>query len=135
MTEVKPPSMQLLHSSKVSPWSRCTADGQIKARGLLGIDDSRLDELHQIDVLGVGAGALGDLKDQRSALFDRGLGDALNDFHVVDVESADGVAAIVGFLKHLSRGNESHNKTLLYMVWDYYTSAPVENQDTARKRP
>ncbi len=28
MTDEKPPSMQLLHSSNVSPWSRCTQMGR-----------------------------------------------------------------------------------------------------------
>ena len=46
-------------------------------------------------MLGVGTSALGNLQDQGSTLFDSGLSDALDDLHVVDVESADGVAAVV----------------------------------------
>ena len=83
--------------------------GKIKARRLLGVFNSGLDELHQVYVLGVGACALGDLKDQRSALFNSGLGDALNDLHVVDVKGADGVTAIVGLFKHFSTRYKCHS--------------------------
>ena len=83
-------------------------DGQVEAGGLLGVFDGSLDQVHQIDVLGIGASALGNLQDQRRALFDGGLGDALDDLHVVHVESADGVAAIVSLLEHLGGSNKSH---------------------------
>ena len=83
-------------------------DGQVKAGGFLGVGDGGLDELHQVDVLGILAGAGGDLQDQGSLLLDRGLGDALDDLHVVDVESADGVAAVIGFLEHLSGSYDRH---------------------------
>ena len=59
MTEVKPPSMQLLQVSKSGPWSRCRHDGDVGA-----LDDSGLHQLHQIGVVGIGAGALGHLEDQ-----------------------------------------------------------------------
>ena len=62
-------------------------DGQVKAGGFLGVGDGGLDELHQVNVLGVLAGAGGDLQDQGSLLLDRGLGDALDDLHVVDVKA------------------------------------------------
>jgi len=84
------------------------ADREIKARGLFRVFNRRFDQLHQIDVLRIRARTLGNLQDQRSALFDRRFGDALDDLHIVYVESADGVTAIVGFLKHLGRGYESH---------------------------
>ena len=60
MTEVKPPSMQDLQSSKLSPWSRCRAMGSPVSI------DCRLDKLHQIGVVGVCARALGHLQDDRS---------------------------------------------------------------------
>ena len=53
---------------------------------------------------------LGNLQDQRSADFLSGLSDALNDLHVVNVESADGVAAVISLLKHLSSSYECHKK-------------------------
>ena len=59
-------------------------------------------------MLGVGTSALGNLQDQGSTLFDSGFGDALDDFHVVYVESADGVAAFVSLLEHLFGINECH---------------------------
>ena len=65
MTEVKPPSMQDLHSSKVSPWSRCTQMGRSKPAVSCAIENRGLDQLHQVHVLGVIAGARGDLQDQR----------------------------------------------------------------------
>ena len=44
----------------------------------------------------------------RGTEFARGVRDALNDLHVVDVESADGIAAVIGFLKHFFCSNEWH---------------------------
>ena len=82
---------------------------QMQSDGDLGaLDDSSLHQLYQVGVVGIGAGALGDLQDNGSLLLAAGLGDALNDFHVVDVESADGVAAVVSLLEHLSCGYKSH---------------------------
>ena len=92
------------------------ADGEIEAGGLLGVLDGSLNQLHQVGMLGIGARALGDLKDQRSMLFDGSLGDALDDFHVVYVESADGVAAVVGLLEHLFGSYDCHNLTPLILV-------------------
>ena len=117
------------------------ADGQVKARGLLGVLDGRLDEVHQINVLGILAGTGGNLKDQGSLLFDGGLGDALDDLHVVHVESADGVAAGVRFFEHFGRGYDGHGYTTpLLMKWTSthvdYPTIPVKNQaeiDKARK--
>ena len=83
-------------------------DGQIEAGGLFRVLNGGLDELHQVDVLGVLAGTGGHLQDQGSLLLHRGLGDALDDLHVVDVESADGVAAVIGFLEHLSGSYDRH---------------------------
>ncbi len=78
---------------------------QVQGDGDVGaLDDGGLHQLHKIGVVGVGAGALADLEDQRRVLFPGGLGDALDDLHVVHVESADGVAAVIGFFKHLGGG-------------------------------
>ena len=73
------------------------------------LDDGRLDELHEVGMVGVLAGACGHLQDQRGALLLGRLGDALNDLHVVDVEGADGVAALVGLLKHLFCRYDRHD--------------------------
>ena len=74
--------------------------GKVKACILFRILNCCLDELHQVDVVGVLACALGDLQDQRCALLDGGVADALNDLHVVHVESTDGVAAVIGLAEH-----------------------------------
>ena len=82
---------------------------QMQNDGDLGaLDDSGLNQLHQVGVVGVGAGALGHLQNHGSLLLAAGLGDALNDFHVVDIESADGVTAVVGLLEHFGRSYKSH---------------------------
>ena len=74
---------------------------------------SGLYQLHQIGVVGIGAGALGNLQDHGSVLLLASLGDALHDLHIVDVERADGIAAIIGFLEHFSRSNQWHTNILL----------------------
>ena len=86
-------------------------DGDIRV-----LDDGSLDQLHQIGVVGIGARALGNLQDDGGLQLAAGLGDALHDLHVVDVEGADGVAASIGLLEHLGTGNESHceNTPFLY---------------------
>ena len=83
-------------------------DGQVETGGLLGVLNGSLDELHEIDVLGIGPGAFADLQDEGGVLLDGGLGDALDDLHVVHVERADGVAAVVGLLEHLFGGDDCH---------------------------
>ena len=50
----------------------------------------------------------GNLQDQGSLLFDGSLSDALDDLHVVYVESADSVTAVVSLLKHLGSGDNRH---------------------------
>ena len=89
---------------------------------LLGVLHRRLNELHEVDVLGIAAGALGHLKDQGSLEVDGGLGDALDDLHVVDVERADGVAAVVRFLEHFGSRYDSHKSySFSKNVWnDWY---------------
>ena len=87
---------------------------QVEHDGDLGaLNDGGLHQLHQVGVVGVGPGALGDLEDHRGLLLAAGLGDALDDLHVVDVESADGIAAGISFLKHLGCSYEGHGKNLL----------------------
>ena len=88
-------------------------DRKIKAGSLLSVGNSGLDELHKINVLCVVASALGNLEDKRSAKLDSGFGDALYNLHVVNVESADGVSAVIGFLEHFGRGDYCHIYQLL----------------------
>ena len=79
-------------------------DGDVGAAGHSGFH-----QLHQIGVIGVGAGALADLQDDGSVLLLAGLGDALHDLHIVDVEGADGVAAGICLLKHFLGCYQCHN--------------------------
>ena len=83
---------------------------QMQRDGQAGFDNGSLNELSQVGVVGIGAGTLGNLQDQGSLDFQGGLGDALNNFHVVDVESADGVAALISLLKHLSSVDQWHSR-------------------------
>ena len=83
-------------------------------RDLRALDDRRLDELDQIGVVGIGARALGHLQDHGSLLLAAGLGDRLNDLHVVHVESADRIAAVVRLFEHFRTGNKSHVRSLLH---------------------
>ena len=60
ITEVKPPSMQALQVSKSGAVVQMQADGDVRAS-----DNGGLNQLDQIGVVGVGAGALGNLQDQQ----------------------------------------------------------------------
>ena len=64
-------------------------------------------------------GAAGGLQDNRSVQLLAGFDNPLNDFHVVDVESADGVAAVISFLEHFGRSNQRHND--ISLVYSYST--------------
>jgi len=79
-------------------------DGDVGAAG-----HSRFHQLHQIGVVGVGAGALADLQDHGSVLLLTGFGDALHDLHVVDIERADGITAVICLCKHFLRSYQWHN--------------------------
>ena len=81
---------------------------QMQADRQAGLDDGGLHQLHQIGVVGIGPGALGNLKNQRSLQILGGFGDALHDFHVVDVEGTNGIAAVISLLKHFGRSNQWH---------------------------
>ena len=71
-------------------------------------------------------------------LFLAGLGDTLHDLHVVDVERADGVSAVIGFFEHFSRCYERHNifsfdKKLFQMFGTFGTNYIVtQKYDFAR---
>ncbi len=67
--------------------------------------ESSLDEVHEISMLGILAGTGRALQDDRRVQLASGLGDALDNLHVVDVESTDGVAALMSLLEHFFSSN------------------------------
>ena len=86
---------------------------EVDADGQPRVLNGSFDELHQIHMLCIVARARGNLQDQRRVFLHRRFGDALDDFHVVDVECADGVAAFVRFFEHFGGCNKWHDKYLL----------------------
>ena len=63
--------------------------------------NSSLYHLYQIDGVGILSCACGSLKDQGGLKLCSCLGDTLHDLHVVDVECADSISAVIGLLEHL----------------------------------
>ena len=82
---------------------------KVKSDGQTGLNDGGLDQLHQIGVICICTGALGYLKYQRSVEILRGFGDALHDLHIIYVESANSVSAIVSFFKHFFCSYQRHS--------------------------
>ena len=74
----------------------------------VGVQQGRLDELHDVVLPGVLARPGGNLKDQRGLFLAGRLHDALDDLHVVHVEGADGVPFLVGPLEHLLGTGQRH---------------------------
>ena len=70
--------------------------------------ESRFDEVDEVLMVRVLSCAGGALKDDGRFEFGSGTRDALNDFHVVDVERADSEAAFVSFLEHSFGRNQWH---------------------------
>ena len=64
-------------------------------RNIRALDNSSLYHLNEVGVVCVSACALGYLQDYRACCSWQNLGDTLNDLHVVHVESANSVAAVV----------------------------------------
>ncbi len=74
--------------------------------------DHDVDDGLEVAVLGVFSGASGDLEDQRGPLLGDRLHDPLRDFHVVDVERANGIAILIGHFKHLLGVHQRHSLLL-----------------------
>ena len=81
---------------------------QMQRDGQLRIQNGCLHQLGEINMLCIFPGAGRDLQDHRRALQLRGFRDALNDLHIVYIEGADGVAALIGLLKHFFRCDQWH---------------------------
>ena len=78
---------------------------KVQRDGKTGLLLGSFDQLDKIGVVRVGTRALGNLQDQRRIQLFRRFGDALDDLHVVDVERADGIAALVGVFEHFGGGD------------------------------
>ena len=90
---------------------------QVQGNGNLRIKlHSSLDQLFQIHGIGVLAGAGGSLQDHRGFQLCSRLGDRLDDLHVVDIECADCIAAIVCLFKHLCSCYQCHLFFLLFRI-------------------
>ena len=77
-------------------------------RDIRVFDDSSLNHLYQIGVVCISASTLGNLQDNRGLQLASCLGNTLNDFHVVYVESANSVAAVISLLEHFSSSYKCH---------------------------
>ena len=65
-------------------------------------DNCCFNELDQICSVGICSCAFGDLQDNRCVAFFCSFGDTLDNFHVVNVESTNGISAFICFLEHFS---------------------------------
>ena len=111
---------------------------QMQRNGDLGIlDNGGLHQLHQIGMVGIGAGALGNLQDDGASQLAGSLGDALDDLHIVDVEGADCIAAVISLRKHFFRSYKCHFqspyefcvKSIFTNLLFYYILNPSQNQE------
>ena len=90
---------------------------QIKVRSVIEVNhhgqivfhESRFHQLHDIILPRIFAGPGGHLKNQGRAFLGPGPHDALDDFHVVDVERADGVPFRVSPLEHGAGTGDGHD--------------------------
>ena len=73
-------------------------------------DDRSFDELDKIGVVGIGAGALGDLENDRALQLPCRFRDSLHDLHIVNVECADGVSSVISLFEHFFCGYKCHFK-------------------------
>ena len=93
---------------------------QVQADRQAGLSDGGLYQLDQIGMVSIGPSTLGDLEDQGGVdLFGR-LGDPLDDLHVVDIERADSVSAVIGLFEHFSGRYQWHNDHLLLQIYMLY---------------
>lgn len=62
------------------------------------------------------AGAFGGLKNDRRFFFLGSFHNALDDFHIVHIESTDGIMTFIGFLKHFSSSYKRHSDDLPFKL-------------------
>ena len=73
---------------------------QMQADGKTGVFYCRFHQLGQINMLGIFAGAGGNLQDQRSLFLYGGFHDTLDDLHVVNIERTNSIVPFIGFFEH-----------------------------------
>lgn len=81
---------------------------EVDGDGDSGDGDGGFDQFAEVDGVGVGAGAAGDLEDDGGFFLFAGFDDGLDELHVIHVEGADGVFAFEGFSEELLGGGEWH---------------------------
>ena len=86
---------------------------QMHHHGEVVFHESGFHQLHDVGLSGIFAGSRGNLKDKGRPFLASGLHDALDDFHVVHVERADGVAFPAGALKHGFGCGKGHEYLLI----------------------
>ena len=62
------------------------------------LDDCRFNQLYQVSMVCVSTSAFGNLQDNRAVQLAGCLSNTLNDLHVVHVERADGISAVISLL-------------------------------------
>ena len=96
-----------------------------------------LNEFFEINRVGVGTRTLGNLQHQRGFFLFASLNDGLDEFHIVDVESAEGVFAFECFGEQVFSMCQWHkfivlgfrtNSPCCSIAADYKKSPPKENQ-------
>ena len=86
---------------------------KVYADGQLSFNFGCFNKLHEICVVGIFPCACADLKNERCVFFFCSFGNSLDDLHVVNVECADGVSAVIGLFEHFGAGYEWHSGILL----------------------
>jgi hypothetical protein len=76
---------------------------EMEANRQIGIRQGGFHQFDQVNVFGVFARSGGNLKYKRGFFLFGCVDYTLNDFHVVDVESAYGVLSFIGFFEHFGR--------------------------------
>ena len=78
---------------------------QMECNRQIGVFQGCLDELDEVDMLGIFAGTGGNLENQRSLFFFGSVHDPLDDFHIIDIESTYCVMAFVSLFEHFRCGD------------------------------
>lgn len=83
---------------------------QVQRDGETGGLDRRFHQLFEVDGIGVFSRARGDLQDEGRILRDACVYDSLDDFHIVDVKSADRIAVLIALFEHFFGCDQWHKR-------------------------